>query len=201
MPRTRGPSSSPRSPTRRGSGSVRTVISIRGSSAPRRLPSARRRSPRPSDRATSSGCVSVAWRARRRPSVGREPACRCRRDAALAPRRPRRGPGRGRQGQSRRDRARRPSLDAARSAINFTVSAWNLHALAAFESKPKPLAQARADLRRRGAPRALAEVFEALIELRATKYGDDPRIVGDWHLGPDGRGGHAFRCEAPVATR
>ena len=94
-----------------------------------------------------------------------------------------------------------PNLEAARSAIELTVTAWNLHALATFKDQPKPLAEVRAKLRGRQAPREIAEMFEALVELRATKYGDDPRVVGDWHFGPDGLGRHAFRCEARLASK
>lgn len=94
-----------------------------------------------------------------------------------------------------------PSLNAARGAIELTVDAWNLHALAAFGDESKPLAEARAELRQRGTSREAAPIFEALLELRATKYKDDHRIVGDWHLGPDGRGGHAFRCEARLRSK
>lgn len=85
--------------------------------------------------------------------------------------------------------------------IGLVVSAWNAHALASFENEPGALADLRAELRERGAPREMAKLFDAVVELRATKYGDDRRIVGDWHLGPDGRGGTAFRCEARLSTR
>ena len=47
-----------------------------------------------------------------------------------------------------------------------------------------------------GMPPEVTEIFESLLARRATLYGDDPRVVGEWNLGSDGRGGHSFRCDA-----
>jgi hypothetical protein len=61
--------------------------------------------------------------------------------------------------------------------------------------KPEYLAEARAKMRGRGIPLELRTIFESLLARRANLYGDDLRVVGEWSLGPDGRGGHSFRCD------
>jgi hypothetical protein len=62
--------------------------------------------------------------------------------------------------------------------------------------KPEHLAEARAKMRGPGIPSELRTIFESLLARRASLYGDDLRVVGEWSLGPDGRGGHSFRCDA-----
>jgi hypothetical protein len=95
-----------------------------------------------------------------------------------------------------------PELAAARSILGLAVSVWNFHAMATpLWGKPEYLAKARAQMRAPGTPREIAEIFESLLARRAEHYGDDPRVVGDWNLGPDGRGGHTFRCDCRLPER
>lgn len=99
-------------------------------------------------------------------------------------------------------RGKIPELAAARSILGLAVSVWNFHAMATpLWGKPEYLADARAKMRAPGTPRELAEIFESLLARRAERYGDDPRVVGDWNLGPDGRGGHTFRCDCRLPER
>jgi hypothetical protein len=86
-------------------------------------------------------------------------------------------------------------LAAARRALDLAVGVWNFHAMATpLWGRPQHLAEARAKMR--GAGPETSAIFESLLARRADLYGDDPRVVSEWHLGPDGRGGHSFRCDA-----
>ncbi|MBX3220651.1 MAG: hypothetical protein KF795_09040 [Labilithrix sp.] len=90
-----------------------------------------------------------------------------------------------------------PELAEARRALDLAVGVWNFHAMATPRwGKPEYLAEARAKMRGPGMPPALGAIFETLLARRASLYGDDLRVVGEWSLGPDGRGGHSFRCDA-----
>jgi hypothetical protein len=90
-----------------------------------------------------------------------------------------------------------PDLEAARRALDLAVGVWNFHAMATpLWGKPQFLAEARARMAAPGNPPELARIFEQLLERRATLYGGDYRVVGTWDLGPDGAGGHSFRCDA-----
>jgi hypothetical protein len=90
-----------------------------------------------------------------------------------------------------------PELVEARSALDLAVGVWNFHAMATPRwGKPEYLAEARAKMRGPGTPPEVSAIFESLLARRASLYGDDLRVVGEWSLGPDGRGGHSFRCDA-----
>jgi hypothetical protein len=90
-----------------------------------------------------------------------------------------------------------PDLESARRALDLAVAVWNFHAMATpLWGKPHFLAEARGQMKSPGEPPELAGLFESLLERRATLYGNDPRVVGEWNLGPDGAGGFSFRCDA-----
>jgi hypothetical protein len=90
-----------------------------------------------------------------------------------------------------------PELAEARRALDLAVGVWNFHAMATpLWGKPEYLAEARAKMRDPGTPPELSAIFESLLARRASLYGDDLRVVGEWSLGSDGRGGHSFRCDA-----
>lgn len=92
-------------------------------------------------------------------------------------------------------------LVKARQALHLAVQIWNVHAMATPPwGDPSYLAEARATMREPGTPPEMRALFEELLARRATLFGDDPRVVADWSLAPDGRGGHAFRCESRVSV-
>ena len=87
-----------------------------------------------------------------------------------------------------------PTLDAMRNALMIVIAVWNAHVMAMpVWGKPEHLANLRA------LPIGLlpdgTNPVDALDERRAALFAADPRLVGDWSIDDDGRGGHQFRCD------
>ncbi len=92
-----------------------------------------------------------------------------------------------------------PVADAelVRHALQLAINAWNVHAMSMpVWGNPHFLSEARAAINAPGAPSELSILFERLLERRATVYGSDPRVVGEWNLRTDGAGGFSLRCDA-----
>lgn len=88
-----------------------------------------------------------------------------------------------------------PPMHVVRNALNIVIAVWNAHvfALAGKGQYLESLAKL-VD----GIPPEVQAVVAVLHRRRQEQFSSDPRLVGEWDIVPDGRGGHALRCEARV---
>lgn len=89
-----------------------------------------------------------------------------------------------------------PPEEDLRRALELVIAIWNAHVFA-LAGNPTHLS-AMADLIYAQEMSEAMDMFEALSARRVDHFSTDPRLVGDWDIVDDGRGGHAFQCEVRV---
>ncbi|HET6584336.1 MAG TPA: hypothetical protein VFG69_12830 [Nannocystaceae bacterium] len=81
-----------------------------------------------------------------------------------------------------------PTIERARAILQLAIPIWNAQIL---EQRGTP-AELIEDLRRRvkeGETPELAFLVAQLFQRKVELFPDDVRVVGDWELRPDGKGG------------
>lgn len=90
-----------------------------------------------------------------------------------------------------------PPIEVMRNAVMIVVTVWNAHVFAA--AGKREYLDALGDTVYGSAPPELMDVLDALSVRRLERFADDPRLVGEWDIVPDGRGGHVLQCDARLA--
>lgn len=89
-----------------------------------------------------------------------------------------------------------PALPVLQQTIELAVSVWNAHVLASPEwGQPQHLAELSHLVAISSSPPMLA-AFQALSEVRKTRFADDLRVVCEWQVTADERGRTRFDCMA-----
>jgi hypothetical protein len=88
-----------------------------------------------------------------------------------------------------------PTIDTMKHTLLFVLTVWNAHVMATpIWGKPEHLEALRKQFE--GASPSHRAIAEILSQRWRDHCADDSRAVAEWDVIPDGKGGHAFQCDA-----